>query len=431
MKNPSTPATSSLATRVFLVVLRLAIGWHLFIEGASKLETFSTGPTGTTKPFSSRGYLQQSQGPLGPYFRKMAGDPDQLLQARLTIQSGTVPETLTAEWTDYLRRYSDHYQLDATQKNKAQELLAQHLKKLGEWFQSGTRTVTREYSFTSITPTLSTSARIKEYRDKLKELHDKIDAWNMRFDKDVTKSKITTLRGEIARLRGELQKDLDDQQEKLGLELDKLLTPDQAQGDYLKYQARLTNASKTQGYTADHQALAELVQAARDAKNAKVSPEVWTKEEREPVEVIAAYSTDPEYRKVLLKISKRQVGPPLHVEDTWMLDTSDRIVAWGLTIFGMGLLLGCFTRLSCLGGACLLLLFYISLPPLPGLPDNPMAEGKYLFVNKNLIEAIALLALATTASGRWFGIDGLLSNFAPFKYCWPRSYRTQDSAFST
>ena len=27
-----------------------------------------------------------------------------------------------------------------------------------------------------------------------------------------------------------------------------------------------------------------------------------------------------------------------------------------------------------------------------------MAEGKYLFVNKNLIEALALLTLATTAS---------------------------------
>ena len=55
-----------------------------------------------------------------------------------------------------------------------------------------------------------------------------------------------------------------------------------------------------------------------------------------------------------------------------------------------------------------LLMTYFASPPWPWLPTPPNNEGNYLFVNKNLIEMFALLALATTASGRWFGVDALI-----------------------
>jgi hypothetical protein len=38
-----------------------------------------------------------------------------------------------------------------------------------------------------------------------------------------------------------------------------------------------------------------------------------------------------------------------------------------------------------------------------------MNEGNYVFINKNCIELFALLALATTPSGKWFGIDALIA----------------------
>lgn len=404
-------------TKCFLVLLRLAIGWHLFIEGASKLETFATGPTGTGKPFSSKGYLLQSQGPLGPYFRKLAGDPDQYLLTLIDSKQG-LPAALETQWRDYVSRYSKHYNLDAAQQQKADVLLQQHLTKLKAWFDTGSKEVSREYSFASTTPTMTTAARIAEYQKKLQELRDRIDGWNLRFEKDVTKAKVASLRGEVAKLRTELQKDLDDQQEKLGIELDKLLTKEQLDSDISKFTNRIVKASQGQGYTVDQQAVAELVQAARDLKKTNVPPSAMLRKTDELI--LLEYSQDPEYYKTLQRVSKRQVAPPLRVEDTNMLDMADHTVAWGLTIFGLGLLLGCFTRFSATGGACLLLLFYLALPPLPGLPDNPMAEGKYLFVNKNLIEALALITLATTASGRWLGLDGLISLFPPFKYLWPK-----------
>ena len=52
-------------------------------------------------------------------------------------------------------------------------------------------------------------------------------------------------------------------------------------------------------------------------------------------------------------------------------------------------------------------MIYFSMPPWPGLPANPKAEGHYLIVSKNLIELIACLVIATTPSGHWIGLDAL------------------------
>ncbi len=52
-------------------------------------------------------------------------------------------------------------------------------------------------------------------------------------------------------------------------------------------------------------------------------------------------------------------------------------------------------------------MIYLSMPPWPGLPPNPKAEGHYLIVSKNLVELIACLVIATTPSGHWVGFDAL------------------------
>ena len=53
-------------------------------------------------------------------------------------------------------------------------------------------------------------------------------------------------------------------------------------------------------------------------------------------------------------------------------------------------------------------MIYLSMPPLPGLPPNPKAEGNYLIVSKNLVELLACLVIATTPNGHWIGFDALL-----------------------
>ena len=53
-------------------------------------------------------------------------------------------------------------------------------------------------------------------------------------------------------------------------------------------------------------------------------------------------------------------------------------------------------------------MIYLSIPPWPGLPPNPKAEGHYWIVSKNLVEMLACLLIAVTASGHWFGLDAAL-----------------------
>jgi uncharacterized membrane protein YphA (DoxX/SURF4 family) len=86
----------------------------------------------------------------------------------------------------------------------------------------------------------------------------------------------------------------------------------------------------------------------------------------------------------------------------------DYMTRWGITAIGAGLLLGLFTRIWCVAGAGFLVLTYLSHPTVPWLPLPPMTEGNPLFINKNLIEALALIAIATFPTGRWLGLDALV-----------------------
>lgn len=90
------------------------------------------------------------------------------------------------------------------------------------------------------------------------------------------------------------------------------------------------------------------------------------------------------------------------------LDLLNALVMYGMLACGLCLMLGLLTPLAALGAAGFLAMFYFSMPPWPGLPPNPQAEGNYLFVNKNLIEMFACLLIAATPSGLWVGLDALL-----------------------
>ncbi|RMG37441.1 MAG: hypothetical protein D6725_08835, partial [Planctomycetota bacterium] len=80
---------------------------------------------------------------------------------------------------------------------------------------------------------------------------------------------------------------------------------------------------------------------------------------------------------------------------------------WALLVIGGLLIAGLLTPLAAVAGAGLLTLFYLAMPPWPGVPEPPGPEHAFI-VNKNFIEAVALLAIAAMPTGRWFGIDGIV-----------------------
>jgi thiosulfate dehydrogenase [quinone] large subunit len=91
-----------------------------------------------------------------------------------------------------------------------------------------------------------------------------------------------------------------------------------------------------------------------------------------------------------------------------LLPYVDRAMPVALAVVGLLLMLGLFTRAACLGALGLLALFYVSAIPTGGVVQHG-AEGAYLLVNKNLIEAAAVAVLLTFHTGRIAGLDLLRS----------------------
>lgn len=94
-----------------------------------------------------------------------------------------------------------------------------------------------------------------------------------------------------------------------------------------------------------------------------------------------------------------------------LLKFVDQLNMWGLVAIGLGLILGCFTRVASYSGMALVLLYYICNPPFVGYFYSIPMEGSYLFVNKNLVEAAALFVLAISNNGYYYGLDHLIFKF--------------------
>ena len=100
----------------------------------------------------------------------------------------------------------------------------------------------------------------------------------------------------------------------------------------------------------------------------------------------------------------------------WMGDASwigslDLLVAVALTAAGASLMLGLFTQVGCGAAFALLATFYLSAVPTGRL--DVRAEGTYLLVNKNLIEACAVAVLFAFRTGSVAGLDRLWARSQP------------------
>jgi uncharacterized membrane protein YphA (DoxX/SURF4 family) len=305
----------------FLVLLRLAIGWHLLSEGLYKLmsmpEVRGEVVAGKEKeglffgryfhpsdtpPFSSEAYNRNASGPFARNFRSLIPDVD----SREAINFAR----LTENWKAELDRFAAHYGFDEKQKDQAALTLAKQEKDTEDWFNDP-----------------ETHAKIKQYAENLDAL-ERLDA----------------------------------KPNKMSYEVERY------------YEAR-------KSLEADRKALVAPIDS-------------WTKALRDAWSALAT----PEQRA--------KTGP--YTPPMTEIQKADKITAYGLTLCGLALMLGLFTPIAALASAGFLMLFYLSMPPWPGLPVPPNAEGHYVFVNKNLIEFFACLVLASTPNGLWLGLDALL-----------------------
>jgi uncharacterized membrane protein YphA (DoxX/SURF4 family) len=330
-------------TAFFLLLLRLAIGWHFAAEGYHKLAGYWKGSTETvvrkSKPWTSAGYFREGDGPLARYILKEIGDPDEEALALLTpAPPKRVPPLLAQQWGDYVQSVGDYYGFNDDQRQKANKALKMAEEAVADWL---TRTKVDDKNYQAATPEgrLPVPVRLEQYKRKREELIEPKYSHLASIGSDAESVRLHNVKAEVVRLRVGLLNDLNEYTQDLRKELEKIPTPQQKQ----------------------------------EAESKGKPP---------------------------------QPQPPAPESDKqkWI----DWITMYGLTIVGACLILGLFTRLSCLLAASFLVMTYWCNPPFPWLPLPPNNEGYYLFINKNAIEALALLALATTASGRWLGLDALI-----------------------
>ena len=111
----------------------------------------------------------------------------------------------------------------------------------------------------------------------------------------------------------------------------------------------------------------------------------------------AAYLLDSKW--IFSGLAKTIVSNPV------LLSVSDNVNMWGLTLVGISLLLGLFSRYAALVGMVFVLLYYLFAPPFLGLEYSRPGEGSYIIVNKNLIEACALWLMYTFPTSHIIGLD--------------------------
>ena len=78
---------------------------------------------------------------------------------------------------------------------------------------------------------------------------------------------------------------------------------------------------------------------------------------------------------------------------------------WGLTLIGLALILGVFIRFSSACGIALLTLYYLAQPPFAA---KAAADGHFLWVDRNVVEAIALAVICAVPS---YGVGALFKRW--------------------
>jgi uncharacterized membrane protein YphA (DoxX/SURF4 family) len=106
--------------------------------------------------------------------------------------------------------------------------------------------------------------------------------------------------------------------------------------------------------------------------------------------------------RAIATVEQLGAGPLPRVKDpTAWIDVGIKFASIAI---GLSLLLGLFTTAGAIGAALLLATFYLASPPWPGLPAATMG-GHFLYVDRNLIELVAALVIASTCTGQWAGLD--------------------------
>jgi len=394
----------------FILALRLAIGWHFLFEGMNKVRSYYVGETLTSKPFSSEPYFRESEGPIADLMRKEFLEDAEAKLESLVIPVGkpaSVGEllgpdgeaSLKAEFVkpgpavDYARLFTASPSGGDAEVYYAKTVVALPLNGAGAKFlwEYPAGTLGRKLIDARILAALPIGA---------KERFDD-------FGPKIIEAAPTAKKDVVAKL---LEKSTRDYAEwSIGL------TGKEAKKKYVSMDVAQTVPARLADYANRKKELEELKARRKidlgrstlfaDIASAKAeATAVRTALVKDAEEMLNDAKTSAAKEAALAPVDV-PADPPSPVSKIAELDFS---TMWMLTLCGAFLIVGFATRIAAIVCAGFLVMTYLTYPSFPWLPNPPGTEGNPVFINKNLIEAFALLVIAVHPTGTWMGIDGFL-----------------------
>ncbi|HSQ55567.1 MAG TPA: hypothetical protein VLM40_07460 [Gemmata sp.] len=358
----------------FLLALRLAIGWHFLFEGLHKVHSHYSG---TERPFSSEPYFRNAPGPIAAYMRKQYEDPLGVIDAKVKQ-----PKPILA--ADFAK-LSIEEQAQACPPEVAKEIDAI----VDEPSKKTKKAEEIEKKAAEAEKTDEAKARAKAAADELRaEAAKQVEL----FESPAGKQMIAAAKAEYARWVYGVDRRVTKLKAIKGDDVS-LTAPDRIQ--YLEWLRKEVKESE------DRRA---ALLGNGEGTEMKHAAEVRT-------DLITAESDLAHDANAFVAELKKSLNGGKAVEEpsvTRMGDTIDRVTMWMLVAVGACLMAGLFTRIACLVGAAFLVMTYLTYPPFPWYPLPPNTEGNPIFINKNVIECLALLALACMPTGRWLGLDAIV-----------------------
>lgn len=347
-----------------IIALRLAVGFHFFNEGRSKLES------GT---FTSQYFLDAATGPLAPSFRQLLEDPDgqELLCVRREDHDDggprwdLDPESVYQHWDRYLEEVTRYYGFGS---ERLQQELADEREQLAQQIQT---------------------ARAQQ--------DDSVDTRRLELRRAEAAADILKVRQQLATSEEILQHH-------------KELLADWLDGNKTEVVSHFATAHRLQGFDRDGkhrtQAMREVDSLRAQVEEIAVDRDKKLKQWKQDVSDIWESL---ENQLNSLAVAKQSNGrtlplPRPYAPSDSLLKRIDHFIPWFDTIVGVLLIVGLFTRLASLAGAGFLFSVVMTQPFWV-----PTAEPTYY----QWVELTALLVLFSLRAGTIGGLDYFFTRRKP------------------
>ena len=409
----------------FVVLLRIAIGWHFLYEGVHKFDPAAE--------FSAEGFLGIAKGATAELYYWMLPDLDGIQR----LEMGTIKDENDEKkeldtfivyenaWKEYFKEYLVKHSPLIKNSDEAEDFVNMGTKDFADWVKS------------NVSDTVKASiAHLNKDKDSAKVTPAQLTTWGTQAESAdspevVSAKKLVSAKAIYNQYLGSLRTEATDAKSdveafiksrerflttKKNIRNDASFEQERRWNSTMKY--RREAAAWTRMFNEMGNALQSDLGRLVDPALAGQKGEIVTVPEKElfpPNAFGIQYQIPKEISSIECPVTNLRVQS--------RMDALDLSVMFGLSAIGLCMILGFCNRLACLGGAAFLVNVVLTTWPVPGVyPAIPSMVGNFMFVSKDVVELVALLFLASIPAGRWAGLDYFLWHCGGKQIVWLMCY---------